>query len=63
MFFRNPNYFADLNPALYQAFVELFGQDPRRAWTQDYPHYVNDNRSFYLQSGERPWPTRVTVPE
>jgi hypothetical protein len=63
MFFRNPNYFATLNPTLYQAFVELFGQDPRRAWKQDFSHYVNDNRAFYLQSGERPWATRVTVPE
>jgi hypothetical protein len=62
MFFRNPNYFAARNPDLYAAFVELFGYDPREAWTQDFPFYVNQNRDFYL-SGERPPKPGLTVPE
>lgn len=63
MFFRNPNYFASQNPTLYQSYVELLRQDPRNAWPTDYMHYVSDNRWFYLQSGEQPWPTRLTIPE
>ena len=63
MFFRNPNYFAAQNPDLYQAYVELFGYDPRRAWKEDFPFYVNENRNFYLTSGQRPWTPNLTVPE
>lgn len=63
MFFRNPNYFAAQNADLYQAYVELFGYDPRRAWKEDFPFYVNENRNFYLTSGEKPWPPKITVPK
>jgi hypothetical protein len=48
MFFRNPHYFADLNPDLYQGFVELFKQDPRRVWDTDYDYYIKENRGIYL---------------
>jgi hypothetical protein len=61
MFFRNPNYFASQNQALYAAFVELFGYDPRKAWTQDFPFYLNQNREFYF-SGQRPWTPHLTIP-
>jgi hypothetical protein len=63
MFFRNPHYFAEQNPDLYNSFMELFRQDPRRAWKQDFSFYVNENRTFYLTSGERPWEPHITVPE
>ncbi len=62
MFFRNPNYFAELNPDLFNAFVLLFGYDTRRAWPQDFPFYVDGNRKFY-RSGERPWQPGLTVPD
>ncbi|MCL4268283.1 MAG: zinc-dependent peptidase [Anaerolineales bacterium] len=62
MFFRNPHYFAAQNPDLYAAYCELFGYDPRNAWTEDFPHYVNANRSFYL-SGQTPSKTRLTIPK
>jgi len=62
MFFRNPNYFATQNPDLYAAFEELFGYDPRKAWKQDFPFYINQNRDFYL-SGQRPPKPHVTIPE
>jgi hypothetical protein len=52
MFFRSPNYFAAQNQDLFAAFMELFGYDPRNAWKQDFPFYVNENRKFYL--GQRP---------
>jgi hypothetical protein len=61
MFFRNPNYFASQNPDLYTAFVELFGYDPRNAWKQDFPFYIEQNRSFYF-SGQRPGPPHLTIP-
>ena len=61
MFFRNPNYFEASNPDLYSAFVELFGYDPRGAWKQDFPHYVNQNREFYL-SGRKPGKPNLTIP-
>jgi Mlc titration factor MtfA (ptsG expression regulator) len=60
MFFRNPNYFASQNPDLYEAFVELFGYDPRSAWKQDFPLYIEQNRSFYL-SGQPPRPPGLTI--
>ena len=63
MFFRNPNYFAAQNPDLYQGYVELFNYDPRRAWKEDFPFYVTENRNFYLVSGQRPWTPNLTVPE
>jgi hypothetical protein len=62
MFFRNPHYFASQNPDLYQGFVELFDYDPRQAWAQDFPFYVQENRRFYL-SGEKPWPPGLTLSE
>ena len=61
MFFRNPNYFATQNPDLYTAFVDLFGYEPRKAWLQDFPFYVNQNRGFYL-SGQRPPKPHLTIP-
>lgn len=61
MFFRNPNYFASQNQDLYAAFVELFGYDPRNAWKQDFPFYVNQNREFYF-SGQQPWTPHLTIP-
>src|SRR5215213_1101568 len=61
MFFRNPNYFASQNQDLYAAFVELFGYDPRRAWSQDFPFYINQNREFYL-SRQQPWAPHLTIP-
>ncbi len=61
MFFRNPNYFATQNQDLYTAFVELFGYDPRNAWKQDFPFYIDQNRTFYL-SGQRPWTPHLTIP-
>lgn len=63
MFFRNPNYFATQNADLYQAYVELFGYDPRQAWKEDFPFYVNENRNFYLTSGQKPWTPNLKVPE
>jgi hypothetical protein len=62
MFFRNPHYFAAQNYDLYQAFVELFGYDPREAWEEDFPFYVDQNRKFYL-SGQQPAPPNLTIPE
>lgn len=62
MFFRNPNYFASQNQDLYAAFVELFGYDPRRAWKQDFPFYIHQNREFYL-SGQQPWTAHLTIPD
>jgi len=62
MFFRNPNYFAENNPDLYSAFVELLGYDTRGAWKQDFPHYVNQNRTFYL-SGKKPGKPGLTIPK
>jgi hypothetical protein len=61
MFFRNPNYFAAQNADLYQAYVELFGYDPRQAWKEDFPFYVNENRNFYLTSGQKPWKPNLTT--
>lgn len=62
MFFRNPNYFAAQNPALFNAFIELFGWDTRTAWPKDFPFYVEGNRNFY-RSSERPWKPGLTVAE
>jgi len=62
MFFRNPNYFAKQNSTLYNAYVELFQQDPSHAWKQDFQFYVNENRKFYLESGQKPWENHLTIP-
>jgi hypothetical protein len=62
MFFRNPHYFAAQNPDLFAAYAELFGYDTRRAWPEDFPFYVDENRKFYL-SGQKPWTPGITVPE
>lgn len=56
LFMRCPNAFAAQNPALYAGYVALFGQDPRRAWPEDFPFYVEANRAFYAGPG-RPRPT------
>ncbi len=61
MFFRNPHYFAEMNPDLYQGFALLFKQDPRQAWEQDFPFYIQQNRDFYLKSGKRPPSPGITV--
>lgn len=61
MFFRNPNYFAAQNQDLYLSFVEIFQCDPRNAWQQDFPFYINENRNFYL-SGQKPWKPNISVP-
>jgi hypothetical protein len=62
MFFRNPNYFAQQNIDLFNAYVELFGYDTRPAWKEDFLQYVNANKSFYL-SGQTPSKTKLTIPE
>jgi hypothetical protein len=62
MFFRDPNYFATQNQDLYAAFVKLFGYDPRNAWKQDFPFYVNENQKFYL-SGTLPGKPHLTIPK
>jgi hypothetical protein len=61
MFFRNPHYFANQNIDLFNAYVELFGYDTRQAWKEDFPHYVQANRKFYL-SRQKPTKTRLTIP-
>lgn len=61
-FFRNPNYIAAQNQDLFNAYVELFGYDTRRAWPEDFLHYVNVNRNFY-NSGQTPPKTRLTIPK
>jgi hypothetical protein len=60
MFFRNPHTFAAQNPDLYQSFVLTFGQDTRKAWAQDFPFYIQQNRDFYL-SGKKPNQPGLTV--
>jgi Glucose-regulated metallo-peptidase M90 len=62
MFFRNPHYFAKQNPDLFQSFVLTFGQDPRQAWAEDFPFYIQQNRDFYL-SGKRPAQAGLTIPQ
>lgn len=62
MFFRNPHYFADQNIDLFNAYVELFGYDTRKAWKEDFMHYVNTNKKFYL-SGQKPSKTKLTIPQ
>jgi hypothetical protein len=47
MFFRNPHTFAAQNPDLYEAFRLTFGYDPRKVWAEDFPFYVEQNRTFY----------------
>jgi Mlc titration factor MtfA (ptsG expression regulator) len=47
MFFRNPNYFKKMNPALYQGFSLLLKQDPVQYWLEDFDFYVRENRKAY----------------
>jgi hypothetical protein len=61
-FFRNPNYIAAQNPDLFNAYMELFGYDPRHAWAEDFPHYVKKNRDYY-SSGKIPPKAGVSIPE
>jgi hypothetical protein len=60
-FFRNPNYFSAQNPDLFDAYVQLFGYDPRKAWKEDYPNYVKKNRGMY-SSGEPLKNPGLTIP-
>lgn len=60
-FFRNPNHIASQNQDLFDAYVELFGYDPRKAWKEDFPHYVKKNRDFYSK-GEKPPKAGLTIP-
>lgn len=60
MFFRNPHYFSQNNPALYKGFAGLFQQDPRRVWEQDFPYYIQSNRDTYM-SGNRPQQPRLSI--
>lgn len=62
MFFRNPHYFAMQNEDLFMAYVELFGYDTRRAWTEDFPNYVHANKSFYA-SRQKPSKAGLTLPK
>jgi hypothetical protein len=62
MFFRNPHYFAEQNPDLFQSYVELFRYDTRRAWKRDFDFYINQNREFYLSGKERPWKPGISLP-
>lgn len=61
-FFRNPNYIAGQNPDLFNAYVELFGYDPRKAWKVDFPQYVKKNREYYSKR-EKPPKTGLTLPQ
>ena len=47
MFLRNPHYFAQQNPDLYESFVLTFGQDPRKVWATDFSLYIEQNQGFY----------------
>jgi hypothetical protein len=60
MFFRNPHTFAAQNPALYEAFSGCLKQDPRQYWQQDFPYYVEQNRSYY-RSGQKPPKAGITL--
>lgn len=61
MFFRNPNYFASQNPALYAGFTELLRQDPRRYWPNDFPFYRDENRKVYVEHHQI-WPPNLNIP-
>jgi hypothetical protein len=63
LFFRNPHAFAQENPELYAGYATLFRQDSRRVWEADFPFYLRENRRFYLESGEQPWPPGLTLPD
>lgn len=62
MFFRNPNYFAAQNPELYAAFTELFRQDPRRYWPEDFHFYRDENRKVYVER-HKIWAHNISVPK
>jgi hypothetical protein len=47
LFLRTPHYFAAQNPLLFEAFVTLLGQDPRRTRSHDFTFYVHENRKAY----------------
>ena len=61
-FFRNPNYMASHNQDLFNAYSELFGYDPRKAWAEDFPNYVKKNREYYSKH-EKPPQAGLTIPE
>lgn len=48
MFFRNPFYFGEMNPTLYESLTLLFKQDPREYVKRDYDGYINKNRQVYI---------------
>ena len=56
MFFRNPFYFAEMNPTLFDSLVLLFKQDPRDYVKQDFDGYINQNRQVYIGRAQ-------TIPE
>ena len=47
LFLRTPHFFAAQNPTLFEGFVALFGQDPRRARPADFAFYVLENGKAY----------------
>lgn len=61
LFFRTPNRFAALNPALFDGFARLLRQDPRPAWPEDFAYYVEANRAAY-RGGDRLATAGITVP-
>lgn len=48
MFFRNPFYFAELNPTLYESLLLLLKQDPREYVIRDFDGYIKQNREAYI---------------
>lgn len=60
MFFRNPNFFAEQNPDLFAAYQGLFGYDPRKAWKQDFPQYIDANKNYY--ANKTPPKSGLTIP-
>lgn len=62
MFFRNPHYFKEMNPALYSGFATLFRQDPCTLWEQDFGFYVQANRAVYLDGAGSIPPPGITTP-
>jgi hypothetical protein len=49
MFFRNPHTFAAQNLDLFDSFRLTFGYDPSKAWTEDFPYYIEQNQQFYRE--------------
>lgn len=62
MFFRNPNFFAAQNRPLFEGFAAVLRQDPRRAWPEDFPVYVADNRKAYQEGVQHRFRMGLTLP-